>query len=326
MPAAQRIGVVTSGGDCPGLNAAIRAIVRSAIALGWSVTGIRHGYEGLLHGEVVPLDAAAVSGIINRGGTLLRTARSAEVETPEGMKRAAVALDQLGLAGLLVLGGNGSLRGAWELGKLARTPIVGIPKSIDNDVGGTDYAIGFDTAVNTVLEAIDRIRDTATSHDRLFLVEVMGRKNGYLALAAGLAAGAEEVLVPEVPTDLDAVCHRLEEGKRRGKRSSIIVVAEGDDAGGAFTIAEAIAKRVSGYEIRVSVLGHQQRGGAPTAFDRLLASRLGAAAVNVLKSGQRSQMVGLIHDEIVVSDLERAWREMPRFRPELVTLASVLAS
>ncbi len=322
----QRIGVLTSGGDCPGLNAAIRAIVRSAIALGWSVTGIRHGYEGLLRGEVVPLDAAAVSGIINRGGTMLHTARSSEFETSEGMKRAAAALDQLGLAGLLVLGGNGSLRGAWELSKLARTPIVGIPKSIDNDVGGTDCAIGFDTAVNTVLEAIDRIRDTATSHDRLFLVEVMGRKNGYLALAAGLAAGAEEVLVPEVPTDLDAVCRRLEEGKRRGKRSSIIVVAEGDDAGGAFAIAEAIAKRVSGYEIRVSVLGHQQRGGAPTAFDRLLASRLGAAAVNVLKGGQRGKMIGLIHDEVVVSDLERAWREMPRFRPELVTLASVLAS
>ncbi len=321
----QRIGLVTSGGDCPGLNAAIRAVVRSAIALGWSVIGVRHGYDGLLRSETAPLDAAAVSGIVNRGGTILHTARSAEFETPAGVRRAGAVLDRLGLSGLIVLGGNGSLRGAWELSRTSQTPIIGIPKSIDNDVGGTDYAIGFDTAVNTALEAIDRIRDTATSHDRLFLVEVMGRKSGYVALAAGLAGGAEEVLVPEVPTDLGAICRRLEEGKRRGKRSSIIVVAEGDDAGGAFALAESIGRR-TGYETRVSVIGHQQRGGAPTAFDRILASRLGAAAVAALRDGQRTKMVGLIHDEVTISDLERAWREAPPFRSELLALASVLAS
>lgn len=325
MSATQHIGLVTSGGDCPGLNAAIRAVARSAAALGWSVLGIQRGFDGLLRGETTVLDAAAVSGIINRGGTILRTARSEVFQTPEGLRQAAATLDRLGVSGLIVLGGNGSLRGASELSRLARTPIIGIPKSIDNDVGGTDCAIGFDTAVNTALGAIDRIRDTATSHDRLFIVEVMGRKNGYLALAAGLAGGAEEVVVPETPTDLDAICRRLEQGRERGKRSSIIVVAEGDEAGGAFALAEALRRRI-GYEIRVSVLGHQQRGGAPTAFDRILASRLGAAAVTALRDGQRDKVVGVIHDEVVVSDLERAWRQTPRFRRELVELIALLAS
>jgi 6-phosphofructokinase 1 len=325
MTSAHRIGVVTSGGDCPGLNAAIRAVVRSAAAAGWSVLGIRRGYEGLLRGETATLDAAAVSGIINRGGTILHTARSEAFHTPEGLRQAAAALDRLSVSGLIVLGGNGSLRGAWELSRLARAPIIGIPKSIDNDVGGTDYAIGFDTAVNTVLEAIDRIRDTATSHDRLFVIEVMGRKNGYLALAAGLAGGAEEVVVPETPTDVEAICRRLEQGRQRGKRSSIIVVAEGDETGGAFALAGELQRRTD-YDIRVSVLGHQQRGGAPTAFDRILASRPGAAAVAALRDGQRGKVVGLVHDEVVVSDLETAWRTMPRFRPELADLASVLSS
>lgn len=322
----RRIGVLTSGGDCPGLNACLRAIVRTAGRTGSTMLGIRRGWQGLLDGDTVPLDDRRVSGILHLGGTILQTARCPALATARGVTQAARALDALGLGGLIVLGGNGSLKAAWELSRRAHTPILGIPKSIDNDVGGTEVALGFDTAVNTALQAVDKIRDTATSHNRLFLVEVMGRASGHLALYVGLAAGAEEILIPETPTDVAAICRRLAAGRHRGKASSIFVIAEGDDAGGAFALAARLRRAARGevVETRVSVLGHQQRGGSPTAADRVLAARLGRAAVLALRRGARGQMVGVRGGQVVVSDLAAAWREPPVLNRELVDVAREL--
>ena len=272
---------------------------------------------------VVPLTAQSVSGIINRGGTLLHTTRSTEFETAKGIQKACRTLSRHRIEGLIVLGGNGSLKGAWELAQKTSAAIIGIPKSIDNDVGGTDFSIGFDTAVNTAIEVIDKIRDTATSHERLFLVETMGRKRGFLALAAALAGGAEGVLLPEITTDFPALFRKLKEGKRRGKVSSIIVVAEGDESGGAFRIARKIKK--SGYDVRVSVIGHQQRGGAPSAFDRILASQFGNAAVEALLSGGRTQLTGIRGGKIILSPLEAAWKIQKPLDSGLLRLAEILS-
>jgi 6-phosphofructokinase 1 len=317
------IGVMTSGGDCPGLNACIRAAVRSTIAEGGSVVGIPHGYRGLLAGEVLPLDARAVGGIIHLGGTMLRTARLPKLKEPAVLDQAAAQLNRLGLDGLIVIGGDGSLRGAWELSQRARTPVVGVPKTIDNDVGGTDYAIGFDTAVNTAVQAIDKIRDTAVSHERIFVVEVMGRERGYLAAAVGLASGAEVVLVPEAPVTIVQVAEALQRGAVKGKQSSIIVVAEGW-ADGAASLAARLTQQC-GYEVRVAVLGHIQRGGAPTAFDRILASQFGQHAVAALQAGERSQMVGWRQGHLVRHDLATAWKEAPPFPHEWLQLTHCLA-
>ena len=318
-----RIAVVTSGGDCPGLNACIRAVVRRAIGLGIGVWGIRRGFKGLMEGELIPLNHQSTSGLIHQGGTFLLSARSEEFYQRGGRETALQTLEKNDIDGLIVMGGNGSLRGAWELSKQTPIPIVGIPKSIDNDVGGTDYSIGFDTAVNTVVSAIDRLRDTATSHERLFLVEVMGRDRGFLALASAISSGAEEVLLPETPTNIRQICTRLKEGKRRGKLSSIIVVAEGDEAGGALKIAQKI-KRLTDYDIRVSVLGHLQRGGRPSAFDRFLASQLGCVAVEVLCRQKRTCMVGLIKGKVKISPLTTAWKAKRRLDPYHLKLSRLL--
>lgn len=318
-----KIGVMTAGGDCPGLNACIRAVVRSVIAAGGSVLGVPEGYRGLLAGQSIPLDARSVAGIIHQGGTILRTARCPELMVPAGIEKAAAQLDALALRGIVIIGGNGSMRGAWDIAQKARTPIIGVPKTIDNDVGGTEYAIGFDTAINTAMEAIDKIRDTAVSLERVFVVEVMGRSRGYLAAAVGLACGAEAVLVPEVSMSASQVAEALERGVARGKRSSIIVVAEGWNGGGVGLVAEL--KRLTGYEIRLAVLGYIQRGGAPTAFDRILGSRLGEAAVNALLEGNRNQLVGWSQGHTVLCELAIAWQNSPRFDPAALQLTQRLA-
>ena len=320
----KHIAVVTTGGDCPGLNACIRAIVRTALSHKLRVTGFRRGYKGLVSGETVSLTDRSVSGIVNQGGTILLTARSEEFRSAQGVRKGAQVLKQTGVEGLIVLGGNGSLKGASELASQTDVAIIGIPKSIDNDIGGTDVTIGFDTAVNTVIGVIDKLRDTATAHERVFLVEVMGRQSGNLALHAAVAGGAEDVLIPETPTDIGRLCAQLDVGEKKGKKSSIIVVAEGDEAGGAFEIARKLGA-CSSYDVRVSVIGHQQRGGSPSAFDRLLAARLGQAAVDAVLNGERGKMVGFRGGKVVLSPLETAWKETPHVPPDLVKLSEILA-
>ncbi|MCG0239325.1 MAG: 6-phosphofructokinase [Firmicutes bacterium] len=317
----KRIGVLTSGGDAPGMNAAIRAVVRRGLSLGLEVYGIRRGFAGLIAGDFVPLSVRDVGDIIHRGGTILRTARSERFMTPEGQQEALEQIRAAGLSGLVVIGGDGSFRGAKVLTD-AGVPCVGIPGTIDNDIAGTDATIGFDTAVNTVVQAMNAIRDTATSHERIFVLEVMGRHSGWIALAAGLAGGAESILIPEVPFSLDEVCKRLRESREKGKRHSIILVAEG--VGSGFAIAEAIKER-TGFETRVTVLGHIQRGGPPTAQDRILASRLGAKAVELLAEGRGGVVVGIINGEIAVHPIDEVVGKTKPIPTELVSLAEVLA-
>ena len=320
----KKIGVLTSGGDCPGMNACIRAVVRKAVYEAIEVVGIKRGFAGLMQGDSCSLNAHSVSGIIYQGGTILRTARAEGFLTEEGQRMASDTAKKSGIEGLIVIGGDGSFRGAYNLNKKWQIPTVGVPATIDNDILGSDLTIGFVTALNTALEAIDKLRDTATAHNRLFIVEVMGRTSGYIALWAGLAGGAEEILIPEIETDLDEVCRKLEEGRARGKSSSIIVVAEGDEAGGAFEIGEKIREKI-GYEIRVAVLGHLQRGGCPTALDRILATRLGAEAVGVLKRGEEGKMVGLISNQVEVFPLEHAWQEKKEIDLSLYQLSQIMA-
>lgn len=300
----QRIGVLTSGGDAPGMNAAIRAVVRMAIARGLAVSGIRDGYAGLIRGDFRDLDLRSVGGIIHRGGTFLGTSRAPEFERPEGRAAAAAALRRAGIDALVVIGGEGSFRGAHLLHQEHGVPVVGIPGTIDNDVGGTDHSIGFMTAVDTALEAIDRIRDTAESLNRVFFVEVMGRHCGELALAVGLAGGADEILIPELPVNIEALCHTLQVRRERGKQGSIVVVAEG--VGGAFEVARRVQECI-GVDSRVTVVGHVQRGGPPGAFDRVLASRLGAAAVEALLKGHVEALAGESCGRAVLRPLSAAW-------------------
>ncbi len=306
------------------MNACIRAIVRKAVYEGIEVVGIRRGFAGLMEGDSCPLNTHSVSGIICQGGTILGTARAEGFLVEEGQRRASDTVRKLGIEGLIVIGGDGSFRGAYNLNKKWQIPTTGIPATIDNDIAGSDLTIGFVTALNTALEAIDKLRDTATAHNRLFIVEVMGRTSGYIALWAGLAGGAEEILIPEMKTDLDEVCRKLEEGRIRGKTSSIIVVAEGDEAGGAFKIGKKIREKI-GYEVRVAVLGHLQRGGSPTVLDRILATRLGADAVEVLKRGDGGKMVGLIANQVEIFPLEHAWREKKEIDLDLYQLSQIMA-
>lgn len=317
----ERIGVLTSGGDAPGMNAAIRAVVRKAIYHGLDVIGIRRGYLGLLKKEFVRFTLGSVGDIIQRGGTILHTARCEEFKTPEGQAQGAANLKEEGIEGLVVIGGDGSFRGALALARFG-IPVIGIPATIDNDLPGTDYTVGFDTAVNTVVEAINKIRDTATSHERTFVIEVMGRHAGHIALYAGLAGGAESVLVPEIPYDIDEIIFKLERGLSRGKAHSIIIVAEG--AGSGLEIGQEIRRR-TGLETRVTILGHLQRGGTPTALDRILASRMGAKAVDLLMSGETRKMVGVINGEVVVSDLEEVLQKKRELNKEMWELAGILA-
>jgi 6-phosphofructokinase 1 len=321
---ATHIGVLTAGGDCPGLNACVRAVVRSALAAGVRVSGIRHGYRGILNSELTPLESRSVGGTIHLGGTILRTARFTELKQPEVVRRVAEQLDRLSLQGLIVIGGDGSQRAASEISVHARTPLVLVPKTIDNDVGGTDYAIGFDSAVNTAVEAVDKIRDTAVSHERVFAVEVMGRNRGFLAAAVGLASGAEIVCTPEAPLDANAVAAALQRAAAQGKLSSIVVVAEGC-AGGAAGLAQSLRSKTS-FDVRVTVLGHVQRGGPPTAFDRILASQLGQQAfAAMVAGGPRAQMVGRMRGQPVTHDLQAALQLVPHAFQEARELCHHLA-
>jgi 6-phosphofructokinase 1 len=298
------VGVLTSGGDGPGLNPCIRAVTRMALGYGMEVMGIERGYAGLMDGEVIPLDARSVGGIIGKGGTFLGTARAPEFKTTRGQREALRNLNRHGIEGLVVIGGNGSLMGAHALHQLG-FPVVGVPATIDNDVVGTDIAIGVDTALNTILDAIDKIKDTASSHQRAFLIETMGRDSGYLALMGGIAGGAEMALIPEVETTLEEVAQGLLDAYVRGKAHCIIVVAEGYKPG-TQAVANYLCARQEelGFEVRVTVLGHIQRGGAPMAFDRILATRLGAAAMRELHDGNHGHLVGLIGNQIVLTPLE----------------------
>ena len=318
----KKIGVLTSGGDAPGMNAAIRAVVRAALGRGAEVVGFLHGYEGLIGDEAVPLDSMKVGGIITHGGTILRTGRSKHFMTKEGREQALCTLQDHEIEGLVVIGGDGSLKGALQLHEDFGFPVMGVPASIDNDISGTDYSIGFDTAVNTAIEAIDRVRDTAYSHERVFVIEVMGRRNGFIALEAGLAGGAESILIPEVPYSLLDMCTALRTAAERGKKSSIIIVAEG--AARASDI-KVFIERNTGFEARYLVLGHMQRGGTPTAFDRVLGLRLGAFATNRLLSGFRGEMAGVDGNGLVAHPLGYALSTQRMVDPEKLLLAEVMA-
>ncbi|MGQ9583016.1 MAG: 6-phosphofructokinase [Thermoplasmatota archaeon] len=295
----RRIGILCSGGDAPGMNAAIRASVRAAVSRGLEAVGVIRGYAGMVRGDFRPLDARSVSGIINLGGTILRTARCPEFMEREGRERAFERLKEAGIDGLVAIGGDGTFRGAHEFTREFGFPVVGVTGTIDNDIYGTDYTIGFDTAVNIAVDAIDRIRDTAASHDRIFFVEVMGRHSGFIALWSGVAGGAEAVFIPEVRESIERTAQELVEGRRRGKTSAIVIVAEGEEAGGAFEVARRF-RELTGLDYRVTILGHIQRGGSPTAWDRILATRSGVRAVEALLEGERSHMVGVRGHEMVL--------------------------
>ena len=317
-----RFGVLTSGGDAPGMNAAIRAVVRQALFLGHDVRGIRRGYQGLFDRQSVALRLSSVADIIKLGGTILHTARSPAFVTPEGLNAALMELRRLRLDGLVAIGGDGTLRGAAALAEAA-FPVVAIPATIDNDIPGTDSALGFDTAINIVVEAMDRLRDTASAHERVFVIEVMGRDSGAIALSAGLAGGAEAVLIPEAASDYDAIAERLQRSRARGKRHSLVVVAEG--AGGAAPVAEALRLR-TGFEVRMTILGHLQRGGPPSAADRILGSRFGTHAVEALLDGRHGIMVGWAGGDPVEVPLATVVKMERKANLSLARLAEVLAT
>lgn len=319
------IGLLTSGGDSPGMNACIRAVVRTAAANNINVMGIYYGYQGLVEGNIKPLTPNDVSNIIQRGGTILKTSRSEAFRTPEGMAQAYQNCLANNIDALITIGGDGTFKGAAQFNATFGLNVIGIPGTIDKDLVGTDYTIGFDTAVNTALEAIDKIRDTAEAHDRLFFVEVMGRDAGYIALYTGIAGGAEAILIPETPTYINALITTLQLGWKRHKGSKIVVVAEGDDAGGATHIANLVKAKFTGIETRVSILGHIQRGGNPTVTDRLNASLMGYGAVQALAQGQTNLMVGILNNQLAYTPLAQAVKQTPQPNPHLLEMARVLA-
>jgi 6-phosphofructokinase 1 len=321
----KKIAVYTSGGDAPGMNAAIRAVVRMAIHHGLEVAGIIGGYPGMVQNDISPLGLNSMANVIQRGGTILKTGRSPEFFSADVRSKAVANLKQNGIDALICIGGDGSFTGAHVLWQEHQIPIVGVPGTIDNDIYGTDFTIGFDTAVNIALDAIDRIRDTAASHDRLFIVEVMGRDSGFIAVDVGLAGGAEEIFYPENPVTVEQAIEHIHRGISRGKKSSILVAAEGRKPGRAYDLAEAIRKK-SGFEAKVCVLGHIQRGGAPTAADRILASRLGAYAVEVLLNGECDCMVGVSGQRLIKNDFALALGQKKKVAKELLTLAQILSS
>ena len=318
------IGVLTSGGDAPGMNAAIRAVTRAAIFNGFRVKGIYRGYKGMLTDEIVEFKTQNVSNIIQMGGTILKTARCKEFQTPEGRKQAYDNLVKEGIDALVVIGGDGSLTGARVFATEYNFPIVGLPGTIDNDLYGTDMTIGYDTALNTIMQCVDKIRDPATSHERLFFIEVMGRDAGFLALNGAIATGCEAAIIPEISTEVDQLAELIQNGFRKSKNSSIVLVAESPITGGAMGLAERVKNEYPQYDVRVSILGHLQRGGSPTATDRILASRMGAAAIDALLEDQRNVMIGVHNDEIVYVPFFKAIKnDKPIDRTLLKTLRTL---
>jgi len=324
MAQIKKIGVFTSGGDAPGMNAAIRAVVRSALYYDLQVAGIRRGYEGMISGDLFDMDRKSVANIIQRGGTILKTARSDAFRTPEGRKTAYEQLKKNNIDALVAIGGDGTFTGARIFGQEYDMPIMGLPGTIDNDLQGTDFTIGYDTAINTVVDAVDKIRDTAESHDRLFIVEVMGRDCGLIALRTGIAAGAEAILIPESKTDLNALYERLEKG-RKDKSSKIVMVAESGEAGDAFEIGRQIKERYPQYDTRISILGHIQRGGRPSCMDRVLASRIGVAAVEALIAGREHEMVGIVSNEIAFTPFEHAIKHNLDINANFLKIVEILS-
>lgn len=325
MGAIKTIGLLTSGGDAPGMNAAIRAVTRSAIYNGLSVKAIYRGYKGLITGEIVEFKTQNVSNIIQQGGTILKTARCEEFKTPEGRALAYETLVKEGIDALVVIGGDGTLTGARIFASEYNYPIVGLPGTIDNDIFGTDSTIGYDTALNTIIDAVDKIRDTATSHERLFFIEVMGRDAGFLALNGAIASGAEAAIIPEMTTEVDQLEEVIKKGFRKSKSSSIVLVAESEKTGGAMHMAERVKKEYPEYDVRVVILGHVQRGGSPTAYDRILASRLGEASIEALIDGQRNILLGIENDKVVAVPFSKAIKNDKPIDPELMKVLNVLS-
>ena len=322
--AVRRIGVFTSGGDAPGMNAAIRAVVRTSLHMGIECVGIRRGYHGLINGDFTKLTFESVSDLSRRGGTMLYSARSEEFKTPAGQERAVATCKMLGLDALVGIGGDGTFSGLLCLAKRGLS-VVGIPGTIDNDIACSSYTIGYDTALNTILGAVDKIRDTATSHERLFFVEVMGRDAGFLALNGAIASGAEAAIIPEFSTEVDQLEEFIKNGFRKSKNSSIVLVAESELTGGAMHYAERVKNEYPQYDVRVTILGHLQRGGSPTAHDRILASRLGAAAVDAIMEGQRNVMIGIDHDEVVYVPFTKAIKNDKPIKKDLVNVLRALS-
>ncbi|WP_339754108.1 6-phosphofructokinase [uncultured Winogradskyella sp.] len=322
----KKIGVMTSGGDSPGMNAAVRSVVRACAFHNIECIGIYRGYEGMIDGDFVSMDARSVKGIINKGGTILKSARSKEFRTKEGRAKAHEQLLKASIDAFVVIGGDGSFTGAMIFNQEYNFPVMGIPGTIDNDIFGTTHTLGYDTALNTVVEVIDKIRDTASSHNRLFFIEVMGRDVGHIALNVGIGAGAEEILIPEEDLGLDRLVESLRRSKQSGKSSSIVVVAEGDKIGkSVFELKDYIDENMSEYEVRVSVLGHMQRGGAPSCFDRVLASRMGVKAVESLITGKSNFMVGLKNDIIDLTPFDQAVKGKSKINMELLRVSEIMS-
>lgn len=323
----KKIGVMTSGGDSPGMNAAIRSVVRTCAFYEIECVGIYRGYEGMIEGDFTSLDARSVKGIINKGGTFLKSARSKQFMTKEGRKKAYDNLKSAEIDGIVTIGGDGTFTGALVFNEEYGFPVMGIPGTIDNDIFGTSHTLGYDTALNTVVEVIDKIRDTASSHNRLFFVEVMGRDAGHIALNTGVGAGAEEILIPEEDLGLDRLLESLKRSKQSGKSSSVVVVAEGDKTGkNVFELKDYVNEHMPEYDVRVSVLGHMQRGGSPSCFDRVLASRMGVRAVEDLMKGKTNLMVGLISDKIAVTHLEQAVKGKSEINQELIRVSDIMTT
>ncbi len=325
MEGKQCIGILTSGGDAPGMNAAIRAVTRTAIYNGFEVRGIMRGYKGLITDEIIPFQTENVSNIIQQGGTILKTARSEEFRTAEGRKTAYENILKHGITALVVIGGDGSLTGARIFATEYNFPIVGLPGTIDNDLFGTDTTIGYDTALNTIVQSVDKIRDTATSHERIFFIEVMGREAGFLALNGAIASGAEAAIIPEIATEVDQLGEFIQHGFRKSKNSSIVLVAESELTGGAMGLAERVKNEFPQYDVRVTILGHIQRGGSPTATDRILASRMGEAAIYALLEDQRNVMIGIQNDELVYIPFSKAIKNQKPIKHELLNTLKTLS-
>lgn len=320
------IGVLTSGGDAPGMNAAIRAVVRTCVYEGLTPFGIYQGYDGLINDKIKKMDASSVKHIIHQGGTILKSARSEEFKTDEGMEKAWQNVQKYNLDALVVIGGDGTFTGAMRFDEKYGIPIVGIPGTIDNDIYGTDFTVGFDTAVNTVVEAVDKIRDTATSHNRLFFIEVMGRDAGFIAVYSGIAAGSEEVLIPEKDRGIEKLFESLERTSRRQKSSRLVIVAEGDKNGSVYDLEDKVKKQFGDrYETKVTILGHVQRGGRPSCSDRVLASRLGVKAVEALTEGRRNIMVGMRDRKLRFTDFDKATKQNPQMDKELLRVADIIS-